>query len=469
MSRILEEGIAKGFVKSSEQIAGNMAMLYKLSGGSALWQGQQGANRLSQMDNAIANATNLQTVEDVISFGVVRDILGDDESTRRSAFNRLTGGGGVGVTGNANFRSSAAMGDNVMGTITAGSNVDILGIEGEFARVSHNGRDGYIHKSLLNIRDYNANGGGVYTGTYADIMQILERGISGDILGGQFNAIKQLEGGNVAGSIERFRNMYGLNYTGAAQVYGIMERGWNSETRAWNAGYAPEDMAAQIKAMQENPRYQSDSSILQTELNKMNANLVNIGKVKFDDTEIGMLRAQANDVELIRMKLCGDPGVRPEANTTSSITTPSMAATIPTSMGGGPRGALQFFQGGENYAGYMMSGMTRLDREWDRILRYYDSKPDDDIGKTMIGNVGTALENVDLNAASAYQLREPLGIAFENFTVQMHDAIGILGHVSNSEASSLQQPLRELINVLTNLAAVQERDRDIQIRLIDER
>jgi hypothetical protein len=159
MERILEEGIAKGFVRSSEEIAGNMQMLYKLSGGSALWQGEQGAQRLSQMNATISNATNLQSVEDVISFGVARDILGGMSEDKR--------------------------------------------------------------RELLEGAD--GKKGGKYTGTYADTMQLLERGVDPALLKGQFDAVSRLEGGNTIGIIERFRSMYGLNYQGAAQVWDMMK------------------------------------------------------------------------------------------------------------------------------------------------------------------------------------------------------------------------------------------------------
>ena len=232
MSRILEEGIAKGFVRSSSEIAGNMQMLYKLSGNSALWQGEQGAQRLSQMNMAISNATNLQSVEDVISFGVARDMLTDEATSRRL-------------------------------------------LEGE---------DG--------------KRGGVYTGTYADVMQLLEQGVSGDMLEGQFESVSRLEGNNVAGIIERFKKMYGLNYTGAAQVYGMMDN-------MGKPGFSADEIAKTIEDMKTDPKYQSDSEKLQTAINKMSDNLVNIGQFRFNDTEWGMLESQAADVAAILTELRG--------------------------------------------------------------------------------------------------------------------------------------------------------------------
>jgi len=57
--------------------------------------------------------------------------------------------------------------------------------------------------------------------------------------------------------------------------------------------------------MKTDPRYQSDSEKLQTAINKMTANLVNIGKFKFDETEMPILQQQARDVASILDKLGG--------------------------------------------------------------------------------------------------------------------------------------------------------------------
>jgi hypothetical protein len=221
-------------------------------------------------------------------------------------FERLTRGGGgqVALTGDANFRSAASGGDNILGTVRQGNKVDILGIEGDYARVNNNGRDGYIHQSLLDMRGYNQSNGNVYTGTYADIMQLLERGVSADLLKGQFEAVNRLEGDNTAGIIERFMRMYGLNYTGASQVWGMMRdaRGENGEY-TFNA----QEYERQIKALQADPKYISDSEKLTTAINSMTENLISIGKIKFDETEFPTLQKQAADVAAILAKLNEPP------------------------------------------------------------------------------------------------------------------------------------------------------------------
>lgn len=66
--RVMEEGISSGFVRSAEDVSKNLSMLSELSGGNAAWQGQYGAQKLSQINSGFSNATNLQSVTDVMLF-----------------------------------------------------------------------------------------------------------------------------------------------------------------------------------------------------------------------------------------------------------------------------------------------------------------------------------------------------------------------------------------------------------------
>ena len=49
VQRVMEEGISRGFVRSGEDVARNLTMLARLTGNSPLWQGEQGARRLSEI------------------------------------------------------------------------------------------------------------------------------------------------------------------------------------------------------------------------------------------------------------------------------------------------------------------------------------------------------------------------------------------------------------------------------------
>jgi hypothetical protein len=68
MQKVFEDGMAKGIIKGSQEIAGDMSFLAQMSGNSALWQGEQGAARLMGMNNAIANSTGLSSVTDILTF-----------------------------------------------------------------------------------------------------------------------------------------------------------------------------------------------------------------------------------------------------------------------------------------------------------------------------------------------------------------------------------------------------------------
>jgi hypothetical protein len=47
MQKTFENGITKGFARGADEIAGNLAFLSNLNGGSELWKGEQDAARLS--------------------------------------------------------------------------------------------------------------------------------------------------------------------------------------------------------------------------------------------------------------------------------------------------------------------------------------------------------------------------------------------------------------------------------------
>lgn len=82
VTRAMEEGISKGFVRSAEDAAGTLAMFTRLSGQDPLWTGKQGQDRISRMQNGIAGATAMQSVEDVMTFQAARNILGTEEGRK---------------------------------------------------------------------------------------------------------------------------------------------------------------------------------------------------------------------------------------------------------------------------------------------------------------------------------------------------------------------------------------------------
>jgi hypothetical protein len=78
IQRSLEEGINKGFVRSSDQVVENFTMLAKIGGDDPTWKGEHGARRLSDMNAALANTTGLQSTGDILAFRAGRQIWGDN-------------------------------------------------------------------------------------------------------------------------------------------------------------------------------------------------------------------------------------------------------------------------------------------------------------------------------------------------------------------------------------------------------
>ena len=74
MQRVIEDGISKGFVRSADEVAHNLAMLSQMTG-SPVWQGEQGINRLMQMNEGLAGTTGLQSTTDVRVYRAARNVL----------------------------------------------------------------------------------------------------------------------------------------------------------------------------------------------------------------------------------------------------------------------------------------------------------------------------------------------------------------------------------------------------------
>jgi hypothetical protein len=239
MERIMEDGIAKGFAKSSKEIAGNLTMLYELSGKSAFWQGEQGAQKLSQMNASISSAAALETPAHDIAYASMLKALNEGgEENREANFHKLAG------------------------------NADLP------------------EKDQL-----------VYTDTYIDVMQLLAKGVSGPLMNNINEMVRGFEKGNTAGQIQFYKQIYGLNDIGAAK-YWSMTRNLSKEdfeSEYWQGKIQDEVI--------KNKNYASDSNKLQDIYNDLNQNLAKIGKLEFDNTEIILLRKEAENLaEILRGK-----------------------------------------------------------------------------------------------------------------------------------------------------------------------
>jgi hypothetical protein len=75
MQRTFEDGISKGFVRGSKEISETLTFLSDLNNGSELWKGEQGANRLSQMNAGIEKAKNLESTTDILIYRGAQNVL----------------------------------------------------------------------------------------------------------------------------------------------------------------------------------------------------------------------------------------------------------------------------------------------------------------------------------------------------------------------------------------------------------
>lgn len=201
LQSVIEDGIANGYVKSAEDVSKTFVMFSLLSNNNPLWQGEQGAKRLAQMNSGISSATALQSVSDVIVAGAARDVLS--------------------VAGN---------------------------------------REKYL--------------GNRASGTYIDEMLLMEQGNNPAMFGAIAKSVKELEGGNYAARVERFKDIFKLNYAGAVDVAAMADK-------IGTDGYTEQDFANEVAKMQKDRNYQSEETKWQDDINHIAADTALMAKSNF--------------------------------------------------------------------------------------------------------------------------------------------------------------------------------------------
>ena len=203
LQTVIEDGISNGYIKSTEDVSKTFVMFSRLSNNNPLWQGEQGAKRLQQMNSGIAGATALQSVSDVIVAGAARDVLA--------------------------------------------------------------GKDINARNKLLNGRA---------SGTYIDEMLLMEQGTNPEMFGAIAKTVEGLEGGNYAAKVERYKDIFKLNYAGAVDVAAMADKiGKN--------GYTEAQFAKEVAAMQKDTKYQSEETTWQNKINEIATNEALISQSKF--------------------------------------------------------------------------------------------------------------------------------------------------------------------------------------------
>lgn len=74
IQKALEDGISKGFTKSTEEVVSNYIMLAELSNNNPLWVGEEGTRRLQTINSSVASATDLQSVSDVMVYNAYKNL-----------------------------------------------------------------------------------------------------------------------------------------------------------------------------------------------------------------------------------------------------------------------------------------------------------------------------------------------------------------------------------------------------------
>lgn len=204
LSRVVEEGIASGYIRSTKDVAATMTMFTRLTGNDPLWQGKYGAQRLSQMNSGLAGAVDLQSTSDVIAYNAAQTVLASAKDAAR-----------------------------LLGGITP-------------------------------------------TGTYHDEMLLLENGLSPELFTQIASDVFDAEGENRAARIEWFKQIFGLNTSGAVKVDEMAEK-------AVNGGMGKEEFEKQLENIRGDAQYQSYETQRQNLINKLDGSVALLGRNEFEE------------------------------------------------------------------------------------------------------------------------------------------------------------------------------------------
>lgn len=236
IQKVMEDGIANGFSRSATEVADTLLMFSKMSGNNAFWQSEKGAKMLSQANSGLANATGLNKTSDIIAYSAISKAysgIAIDEKTGKELIDEKTG--------KKISKEQAALGNDL-----------------------------YQDK-----------------GDYVNKMMLLEQGLNPQNFGSIMSSLIDVEGKeNVTGQIERLREMFGLNYTGASRLLKLyQDNGGNvDDTKIKNVMTAPENQNAETK--------------WQKSVNQIAESLQKMGQPVFK-VELGAMSGIASDVSKI--------------------------------------------------------------------------------------------------------------------------------------------------------------------------
>jgi hypothetical protein len=104
-------------------------------------------------------------------------------------------------------------------------------------------------------------------GDYVNNMMLMEKGLTPENFGSIMDAIGETAP-NTAGKIERIRQMFGLNYTGATRLMKLNRNNFNSD----------EDFQKELDKIKNDPEMQNNETRNQAAMNEIKAAVVNVGE-----------------------------------------------------------------------------------------------------------------------------------------------------------------------------------------------
>ena len=211
----------------------------------------------------------LNSLESVIEDGIANGFVKSEKETAvtLSALYKLSGNNPL-WTGAQGARRLQQMNSGVSNATAMQSTSQMLVIGAAKNLMDSAGND-KAKKALL--------GGENLTGTYIDTMRLVERGNDPKMFGEIARQVKAAEGDNVAGQIEQFKAIFGMNYTGATQVYEMAQKIGKDD-------YTEKDFAADIEKMKGSGQYDSEETKKQELINKIQTSVAQIHEKDFVET-----------------------------------------------------------------------------------------------------------------------------------------------------------------------------------------
>ncbi len=119
IQRVMEDGISKGFLKSSDKVIQSLTMFASMAENDPLWTGENGVRRIMEMDSGFEGATGLQSATDILAYRAAKSLPGMSDKDYVDVMEILEGG----VTG----KGGAALMHNFMKNIDVAEGGDRSG------------------------------------------------------------------------------------------------------------------------------------------------------------------------------------------------------------------------------------------------------------------------------------------------------------------------------------------------------